>query len=575
MRPANIIAVQGFWPELLLSTVGLNLLSMALPIAMLQVYDRIIPNEALGTALVLGGGVAVAMVLEVLLRLARGYLIGLVAARWEHRAHVAAFDHLLKADLGVFESIGPGQHIERFNALGGLRDAQSGNLFLAVVDLPFVVLYLGLVAYLGRGLVFIPLATCILLMAVVGGFALAVRRLLRAQHDTEELRQNLLLAIVGGLLTVKMIGMESLIKRRYEEVQEQRGATVMNVEAVTTRAQDLVNLLMQLASIALVAYGAWEVTTGRLSMGVLTACTMLAGRAMQPIQAAMAFWIRMQGVGISREQILALFGMSLAEAGTASAPADPGFYKGRIELRNVSFRYSADAAEILKGVHLAVRPGEMVAIVGPNGAGKSVVLSLIRGLLKPSAGEVLIDGHDVAAIPPGTLRRVVALVPQQEALFRGTLMDNITMFRPELAAAGRAAAELLGLAQDVDRLPMGFRTPVGEGAVDQLPRGVGQRICIARALVDRPKILLLDEANSAMDIAGDLALAETIRMLRGKVTLVLVSYRPSNLALAHRVLDLHDGILEASGSESPSAGSTDLSAGDGSEDAFPKDGGDA
>jgi len=544
LRTAENIAVHGFWFELLLSTVGINLLSMALPIALLQVYDRIIPNEALGTTAILGIGVAIAMVLEVLLRLARGHLIGLVAARWEHRAHVAAFDHLLETDLGIFESIGSGRHIERFNALGGLRDAQSGNAFLAIVDLPFVILYLGLVAYLGRSLVLVPLVTCILLTVAVGVFAVMVRRLLNAQHEAEETRQNLLIAIISGLLTIKMIGMEALIKRRYEEVQEDRGTTLMGAEETTTGAQELVNLFVQVSSVALVAYGAWLVTTGKLSMGVLAACTMLSGRAMQPIQAAMAFWMRMQGIGIAREQIRALFDMSVTEKGEATAPADREFYRGNIELRDIRFRYSPEGPEILAGANLTINPGEMVAIVGPNGTGKSVVLALIRGLLAPLEGRVLIDGHDVAAIPSETLRSVVALVPQQEALFRGTLMDNITMFRPELAGAGRVAAEMLGLALEVDRMPMGFKSPIGEGAVDQLPRGVGQRICIARALVDKPKILLLDEANSAMDIAGDVALAETIRMLRGKVTLVLVSYRPSNLALAHRVVDLRDGIIE-------------------------------
>ena len=167
----------------------------------------------------------------------------------------------------------------------------------------------------------------------------------------------------------------------------------------------------------------------------------------------------------------------------------------------------------------------------------------MSGLLKPTAGTVFLDGHDVSAFDPASVRSSVAYLPQHGKLFNGTIIDNITMFRPQKTDDALAIARLLGLEQVVATMPLGYRTPVGDGATDTVTRGVKQRIAIVRALVDRPRVVLFDEANSAMDGAGDALLREFLAKLKGRCTLVLNTHRPSLLRLADRTFEIHDGTL--------------------------------
>ena len=294
-----------------------------------------------------------------------------------------------------------------------------------------------------------------------------------------------------------------------------------------------------------VGFGATQVIDGVLTVGGLAACTMLAGRSMQPLQKAVGLWTRFQNIRLARDRVAKIFEME--EESPRGLPRLPDV-QGGLELRNLHFGYGKNSygeeyAELLTDINLKVEPGETIGISGGNASGKTTLLYLMMTALKPTSGQALVDGNDLAGFDPVSVRSQLAYLPQEAVLFNGTILENITMFRPEYDNDALDMAKLLGLDNVVAHMPVGYDTMVGGGSGDSLPRGIKQRIAIARAIVHRPRILLFDEANTAMDGAGDTLLRGLLEKLQGRVTLIMVTHRPSMLSLADRIYDLEGGFL--------------------------------
>jgi ATP-binding cassette subfamily C protein LapB len=285
-----------------------------------------------------------------------------------------------------------------------------------------------------------------------------------------------------------------------------------------------------------------------MTTGGLAACSLLAGRALQPLQRAIGIWNRFQTFALARDRLREMFELEV-EAQSGMPPLPP--VKGRLELRNISFRYGEKMPWILKDVSVTIEAGECIAIVGGNGSGKTTLLALMQGTLAPTVGRVLVDGNDLQAHDPHTVRTQIAYLPQHGMLFQGTILQNITMYRNELDLAAMDTADALGLDEVVATMAQGYDTPVGDSAYDSLPRGIRQRIAIARALVNDPKVVLFDEANTAVDGAGDKLLTGALEHMKGRNSMVLVTHRPSMIRMADRVFDLSNGTLSERTPEPP------------------------
>ncbi|MCB2099571.1 MAG: peptidase domain-containing ABC transporter [Rhodobacterales bacterium] len=546
-RPANgrvklgaLSYMPGGMFDLIGASVFINILSLAMPLALLQVYDRILPNTAQSTLMLLVMGVATALILEAFLRTGRAYVSGWMGARFEHLASCSAIERLLTASINDFERQGSGVHLERFNALNQLKEFYAGQALQVLCDLPFAVLYLAAIGYLAGELVLVPIALIVLftLSALVIGFLL--RRSLATRMAADDRRFNFIIEVLGGIHTVKGLAMENQMLRRYERLQETCAAADHKVALHSSSALSVGALFSQLTLFAVVGLGSTLVIDGLLTIGGLAACTMLAGRSMQPMQRAVGIWARFQTIRLARERLRQIFEMPVeAEPGLPQMPP----LQGALTLDNVVFRYAENAPRIIEGASIHIEAGQTVGIAGGNASGKTTLLYLMMGALRPEAGTVKADGQDLRDFDPASVRHRIAYLPQHGVLFNGTLLENITMFRPHLAADAMEVASVLGLDQAVAQMPMGYETKVGYGAHDSLPRGIKQRIAIARALVDRPQVLLFDEANTAIDGPGDAILRKLLEDLNGRVTIVLITHRPSLLKLADRVFDLEDGRL--------------------------------
>jgi ATP-binding cassette subfamily C protein LapB len=260
----------------------------------------------------------------------------------------------------------------------------------------------------------------------------------------------------------------------------------------------------------------------------------------QPLLRALSIWTQFQHIQIANQKIQAIDNTS---AERPDDTHDIGRVE-RVEMKNVSFKYEKDGKEILQDVNLTLNHGETIGIRGGNGSGKSTLLWSLMGGLKPTSGEILINGQSPQAFSTDSLRKRIAYLPQRPIMFRGTILENLTMFRgDEHIDAALQVAEMLDLNKILARMPDGYETLIGDGAQSEIPTGIAQRITIARSLAHKPDLVLFDEANSGLDTKSDNDLQFLMERLKGTCTIVLVSYRPSLLRLADRQFDLKDGCL--------------------------------
>lgn len=531
--------------DLVIASIFINILALAMPLTLLQVYDRIIPNSADGTLIMLIIGVGSALLLEAGLRQGRSYVSGWMAARFEHLAGVAATERLLNVSIVEYERQGSGVHLERFNALGPLKELYGGQMILSLWDFPFALLFLFAIYFLAGHLVLVPIALIVLFIISALFVGRKLRGALEQRMMADDRRYSFIIEVLGGIHTVKGLAMEEQMIRRYERLQETCASADYNVALHSSSASSTGALFSQLVLFCIVGYGATFVIDGVLTVGGLAACTMLAGRSMQPMQKLVGTWTRFQSIEIARERVEKIFAMKEEKA--ANLPELPPI-RGDITLEGLTFSYGKnkdgdDLPPLFNEVNVNIEQGETIGITGSGSSGKTTLLYLIMGVLMPSGGRVLVDGNDLRDYQASSIARQIAYLPQDGVLFNGTILENITMFRDEKIDDALDISRLLGLDSVVAHMPHGYDTPVGDGAGDKLPKGIKQRIAIARALVDKPRILLFDEANAAMDSAGDATLKNLLERLKGRVTLILVTPRPSMLNLSDRIFDIKGGQL--------------------------------
>jgi len=540
----ELSGLKRYLPDLIAASMVLNLLGLALPFTLLQVYDRIIPNSATDTLTALAIGIVVAVTLESMLRVTRSAVTGWTSGRFEHLATSRAFKSLLHCPLDAFERKGTGAHLEALNAIHTLKEFYSGQAYLAVFDLPFAVLFLTLMTLFGGLLVLVPLGLMV-------AFSVAGLVVGRRMHEAianrmkcDDSRVNFVVEILTGIQTIKTFGMEAQMARRHERLLETSAQADFTVTEMAAKAQSLALLFSHLTTILVVTFGSIAVIDGRMTTGVLAACSLLAGRCIQPMQAALDRWTRFQTARLAEQRLSDILTGEDSDAIETLATENEGAAELRLEAVDLHFK---DGKAVLNAIDLTVAAGEMIGVSGENASGKSSLLSVMAGMTAPTAGRVLIDGVDAARQSAEALHQAVAYIPQRPELFRGTILENLTMFAPERTAKAKELARDLGVEKFVSRLPLGYDSQIGDGAQEALPRGVRQLVAIVRALAAEPRIILFDEANTAVDGAGDQAIRAAFERLKGKATVVLITSRPSMLSLADRKFKLLDGqVVDAS-----------------------------
>ncbi|AGF80034.1 ABC-type bacteriocin/lantibiotic exporter [Desulfocapsa sulfexigens DSM 10523] len=526
---------------LMLSTLVINLLALAMPIMMLQTYDRILPSHGIGTLVLLISGVACAVTLEVGLRLARSYLTGWSGAVFEHKTACAAMSHLLNANVQAFEKQGAGAYIQKMAAITRLRSFYSGQALMTMVDLPFVITFLVLIGYIGGDLVFVPLTLFILFCIISWIVGIRLKQEVKEQDFSDKIRYNFLIETLTGIHSIKSQGLEKFFFRRNDRLQNRISAAHFQVALSNNIAMSSGMLFGQIMTVSVVSYGAIKVLNGDMGTGGLAACLLLSGRVMQPVQRALGLWTRFQSFFIDKkelEDIFALPGSSYGDTETVMQPT------GLVSCRNLSFSYGEKSSLLFDDINLSLRTGQSISLIGEQGSGRTTFINLLTGLYKPTEGQITIDGANPSQVSPVQLASHIGYLPEKGAIFHGTIMENLTFFGTIPEKDALKAAEHLEVSEAVALLPNGYKTVLSDSVTDPIPPGLKQRISIARALATRPRIILFNNADRNLDRSGYNLVFRILGRLKKNTVLIIISDDRNILRLADKEYYIVNGKLE-------------------------------
>ena len=527
--------------DVLAASFALNILALAMPLVILQVYDRILPNQAESTFIFLIISLVVVLILELFLRVLRSMLMSWEAAKYDHKESMRAIHHILYADNQAVEKHSSGFFLDRVQALDKVQEFYSGQAMLLVMDFPFIITFLVVIWIIAGNLVLVPLVLLGLFLIISLYAGNQLHSAIKLRSEMEERRQNFLIEILQGIHTVKSMAMESFMLRRYERLQGQSADAIYKLASINSLVEGAGASFSQLAVITFVGFGAGYAIAGELSIGALAAGTMLSGRVLQPGIRAMSVWSQFQSVRYAKKQVDELFEVPLEANGDTLI--EKGL-QGRIELKNISFAYPGSEHLVLNNASLVVNPGESIAISGKNGTGKSTLIKLIAGFLTPNEGEILLDNKPLSNYHLQSLRSKIAVMPQQGLLFEGTILENMTLYR-EGSAIDEAVklSCMIGLNKIISKFPQGLDTPITGAGLNSLPEGVKQKIIIIRSLIGNPNLILFDDANANLDLKNDQILLSLIKQLKGKKTMIIVTHRPTYMRVCDRQYEIQHGQL--------------------------------
>ncbi|MBF0263398.1 MAG: ATP-binding cassette domain-containing protein, partial [Magnetococcales bacterium] len=517
----------------------INLLGLMVPLLLMQVFNRIIPNQALNTLSMLVITVLIALMVDGVIQTLRSHVVGWIGARFVHKGSCRLLRRLLFAEPREFERVDGAKYLEQMNAIHTIGDLYSGQAMIALFDLPFLLLFLFMIFKLGGILLLIPLLSVGAISIFSSVMGEKLHKTLDIDMRVNQRRFSFITETLSRIHAVKSMAMESQMLRRYEMLQL---GSLRHTYDIIFRG-GIIPVFSSFASQAstalIVGLGAVQVIHGDMTTGGLAACTMLAGRIMQPLQTLVRGWTKLQSTRLAKEQIDELF-LLPQRPPPVESDAREGI-EGGIELHHVTCRFGEETP-LFNDLTLTIEPNRCIGLIGKSGDGKTTLLKLIAGAVLPTEGEVRIDGIDRTRLP-ANLHGGIGYVPQTGVLFNATLLENLTMFNDARNDTALRIATELGLDAIVARMPQGYQTPIGEGVSDILPAGVIQRIAIIRVLAMEPKILLFDEANTAIDSAGDILLRNHLETLKGRCTLLLVSERPSLLRITDQCYQFKEGTL--------------------------------
>lgn len=525
---------------LVIASLAINLLGLALPIMILQVYDRILVSENIGTVRVLVAGVCVVILLEGVLRLARAYVVNWASAVYEHTISCNSMRHMLGSELSSFQKQGAGEQLQRMSAVGQLREFFSGQALITFIDLPFVIIFLSLIAYLAGTLVLVPISLILIFALIALRLGASLKESLADRDAVDEGRMGFIIETLGGIHTVKSLGLESTFQRQYEEFQARSGLSNYQVAKKSNAASNYGSLFTQAMIIGIVGFGVPVAMEGSLTLGSLIACVLLSGRIMQPIQRGLGIWIRYQEFQLACENVEKTF-----ELPSRQDVGEPlyGSKDGKLELQNVCFSYDPKEPLLFDDLNLELVRGQSISISGDHSTGKTTLLKLIAGLYQPNQGRVHINGTDATKYHARELVQHVGYLAMEGTIFRGTIKENLNAFGEIDDVRLKEIISLLGLDNEIAKLPTGYETKLEGGTSDPIPPGLKQRISIARALAPKPRILLFDNADRGLDKEGYNQLYRLMARLKGKVAMVIVSDDRNILRLAQQEFVLTDGKL--------------------------------
>lgn len=533
------------YKDVLVASILINLFVVASPIFIMNVYDKIVPNLAFDSLWVLAIGVSLIFIFDLIIRQLRSYFIDIAGKKSDLLLSAKIFSKVLgirmesrPVSTGAFA-----RHLQEFESI---REFFTSATVSALVDLPFAFLFLLVIWIFAGVLAVVPLVAIIIMI----GYSLYIQAPLRQSiEESSRLASQKYATVIealAGLESVKIHNAEGQFQHRWEQAVSHMANVGIETRKITNMVGGLASYVQQMTMVAIVVLGVYEISEGNLSMGGMIAAVMLSGRAIGPLIQLSVLSTRYNQAK-SALLLLENIMQSPSEREEERNYLDYDRLSGRIELDDVSFNYPGIEQAALKHVSLKIQPGEKVAVIGRIGAGKTTLEKLILGLYKPVEGAVRLDGFELPQLHPSTIRNNIGCVPQDFALFYGTIRQNIQLGHPQATDAQiLRAAQRAGVSQFTNHDPNGLDRQVGEGGRN-LSGGQRQSIALARALLLDPPILILDEPTANMDNRSENIVKRELANLSADTTMILITHRTSMLDIVNRIIVLEQGMVVADG----------------------------
>lgn len=481
-----------------LATLSLNVLALAMPLAILQIFDRVISNSSTQTLMLLILGLLIVIGLETLLRTARVVLLSSVSQTYELDLTARFVEKSLAADPGAYAKTTEAEHLERFAAIARLRDFYAGQGRLASLELPFAVLFITMIGLIGGWLIIVPIVGVILLLWFTSILVRYQEPIFEERNTLDARRYAFLIEVLSQIGSIKLNTMEKQMLRRFEMMQNKSIENSRWTILFSGLSQSFGAVYAQAALVAMGLLGGLLVIRGNIGMAELAACMLLNGRTIQPFVKMLGVWAQSESIAASDKKL----GAALSIA--APAIVERQLVKletGQIDINRVSITHEETSSPIFDGLTASVQPGDCMSIIGEDGNGKSALLKAIMGEFAPKEGKVLIDQKPVSPVWPPRGRGGIAMVGMRPVIFNGTILQNISAFGDgDNIETALDLSHAFGLEDRVHQLPMGYNTSLGENSRFVLDASSLKLVTLVRALVVQPKVLLLQDPTHGIDM---------------------------------------------------------------------------
>ena len=529
----------GMYKDVLYASLLINLFVLASPLFTMNVYDRVIPNNAIETLWVFAIGVIIIYVIDATLKFARTYLLESAAKKSDIIMSSIIFEKVLDLKMANHPA-SVGSFASNLKDFDSIRSFLTNATMAAIIDLPFTIIFLAVIAYIGGGIVIVPMITISLILSYAFFIKKPLRASIESTHEASAKKSSILIESLNNIETLKTLGTLNQIQYKWEESTGEIAGKSLKSRLLSASIPTITQLLIQLNTVMIIVYGVYMIQDFELSMGGLIAIVILTGRTLAPMGQVAALLTNYEDTKTSYETLNEIISQPSERPDGKKFVQRPDF-SGHIEFVDVTFSYPNTDIPALKNASFVIKPGEHVGIIGRIGSGKSTIQKLLLGLYEPDSGQILIDGIDINQIDPADLRKNMGYVSQDIMLFRGTIKDNIT-FRASHASDGAMirAAQISGASEFIKKHPKGYEMPIGERG-QGLSGGQRQSVGIARAFLLNAPIMLMDEPSNAMDQITEANLLNNLQTALKGTTSLLVTQKMNLLKIVDRVLVVNEG----------------------------------